>query len=138
MEDMKGDMAGAACVVGLMHALAARKAKVNAIGVIGLVENMPDGAAQRPGDIVRSLSGQTIDRAAANGAAVEPLRALQMNFSGPASGVAGDRGGDLAGRREQRAALPVRSSSNDGRPHPRSASMRTGGRVTGTCNSKEH
>jgi leucyl aminopeptidase len=61
MEDMKGDMAGAACVVGLMHALAARKAKVNAIGVIGLVENMPDGDAQRPGDIVRSLSGQTIE-----------------------------------------------------------------------------
>ncbi len=48
MEDMKGDMAGAACVTGLMHALAARKAKVNAIGVIGLVENMPDGKAQRP------------------------------------------------------------------------------------------
>ena len=45
MEDMKGDMAGAACVVGLMHALAARKAKVNAVGVIGLVENMPDGNA---------------------------------------------------------------------------------------------
>jgi len=61
MEDMKGDMAGAACVVGLMHALAARKAKVNAIGVIGLVENMPDGNAQRPGDIVASLSGQTIE-----------------------------------------------------------------------------
>ena len=61
MEDMKGDMAGAACVVGLMHALAARKAKVNAIGAIGLVENMPDGNAQRPGDIVRSMSGQTIE-----------------------------------------------------------------------------
>ncbi|MBN9457166.1 MAG: leucyl aminopeptidase [Bosea sp.] len=61
MEDMKGDMAGAACVVGLLHALAARKAKVNAIGVIGLVENMPDGNAQRPGDIVASLSGQTIE-----------------------------------------------------------------------------
>jgi leucyl aminopeptidase len=61
MEDMKGDMAGAACVVGLMHALAARKAKVNALGVIGLVENMPDGNAQRPGDIVTSLSGQTIE-----------------------------------------------------------------------------
>ena len=61
MEDMKGDMAGAACVVGLMHALAARKAKVNAIGAIGLVENMPDGNAQRPGDIVTSLSGQTIE-----------------------------------------------------------------------------
>ncbi|OYX11935.1 MAG: leucyl aminopeptidase [Rhizobiales bacterium 32-66-8] len=61
MEDMKGDMGGAACVTGLMHALAARKAKVNAIGVIGCVENMPDGAAQRPGDIVTSLSGQTIE-----------------------------------------------------------------------------
>ena len=61
MEEMKGDMAGAACVVGLMHALAARKAKVNAIGAIGLVENMPDGAAQRPGDIVKSMSGQTIE-----------------------------------------------------------------------------
>jgi leucyl aminopeptidase len=61
MEDMKGDMAGAACVTGLMQALAARKAKVNAVGVIGLVENMPDGKAQRPGDIVTSLSGQTIE-----------------------------------------------------------------------------
>jgi len=61
MEDMKGDMAGAACVVGLMHALAARKAKVNVIGAIGLVENMPDGNAQRPGDIVTSMSGQTIE-----------------------------------------------------------------------------
>jgi leucyl aminopeptidase len=61
MEDMKGDMAGAACVTGLMHALAGRKAKVNAIGAIGLVENMPDGNAQRPGDIVTSMSGQTIE-----------------------------------------------------------------------------
>ena len=61
MEDMKGDMAGAACVVGLLQALAARKARVNAVGVIGLVENMPDGNAQRPGDIVKSMSGQTIE-----------------------------------------------------------------------------
>jgi leucyl aminopeptidase len=61
MEDMKGDMGGAACVVGLMHALAARKARVNAVGAIGLVENMPDGNAQRPGDIVTSMSGQTIE-----------------------------------------------------------------------------
>ncbi|MGB5949975.1 MAG: leucyl aminopeptidase [Parvibaculum sp.] len=61
MEDMKGDMGGAACVTGLLHALAARKAKVNAIGVIGVVENMPDGNAQRPGDIVTSMSGQTIE-----------------------------------------------------------------------------
>ncbi|MBS9477939.1 leucyl aminopeptidase [Ancylobacter radicis] len=61
MEDMKGDMGGAACVVGLMHALASRKAKVNVVGLIGLVENMPDGNAQRPGDIVTSMSGQTIE-----------------------------------------------------------------------------
>jgi leucyl aminopeptidase len=61
MEDMKGDMGGAACVVGLMHALAARKAKTNVVGAIGLVENMPDGNAQRPGDIVTSMSGQTIE-----------------------------------------------------------------------------
>ena len=61
MEDMKGDMGGAACVVGLMHALAARKAKVNVVSAIGLVENMPDGNAQRPGDIVTSMSGQTIE-----------------------------------------------------------------------------
>ena len=61
MEDMKGDMGGAACVAGLMQTLAARKAKVNAIGIIGLVENMPDAAAQRPGDIVTSMSGQTIE-----------------------------------------------------------------------------
>ena len=61
MEDMKGDMAGAACVVGLMHDLAERKAKVNAVGIIGLVENMPSGTAQRPGDIVAAMSGTTIE-----------------------------------------------------------------------------
>src|ERR1700688_1478852 len=61
MEDMKADMGGAACVVGLMAALAARKAKVNVVGAIGVVENMPDGNAQRPGDIVTSMSGQTIE-----------------------------------------------------------------------------
>jgi leucyl aminopeptidase len=61
MEDMKGDMAGAATVVGLMHVLASRKAKINVIGAIGLVENMPDGNAQRPGDIVKTMSGQTIE-----------------------------------------------------------------------------
>jgi len=61
MEDMKGDMGGAACVVGLMQALGARKAKANVVGAIGLVENMPDGNAQRPGDIVTSMSGQTIE-----------------------------------------------------------------------------
>jgi leucyl aminopeptidase len=61
MEDMKWDMAGSGVVIGLMRALAKRKAKVNAVGVVGLVENMPSGAAQRPGDIVTSLSGQTIE-----------------------------------------------------------------------------
>ena len=61
MEDMKWDMGGAGAVSGLMYALAARKAKVNAVGILGLVENMPDGAAQRPGDIVTSMSGQTIE-----------------------------------------------------------------------------
>jgi leucyl aminopeptidase len=61
MEDMKGDMAGAACVAGLMQALAARKAKANVVGVVGLTENMPSGTATRPGDIVTSMSGQTIE-----------------------------------------------------------------------------
>ncbi len=61
MEDMKWDMAGAGAVVGLMAALAGRKAKVNAIGLVGLVENMPSGSAQRPGDVVVSYSGQTIE-----------------------------------------------------------------------------
>lgn len=60
MEDMKGDMAGAAAVTGLMLALARRKAKCNVVGAIGLVENAIDGKAQRPGDIVKSMSGQTI------------------------------------------------------------------------------
>ncbi|CCM75018.1 leucyl aminopeptidase [Rhizobium mesoamericanum] len=61
MEEMKGDMGGAAAVTGLMQVLATRKAAVNAVGIIGLVENMPDGNAQRPGDIVTSMSGQTIE-----------------------------------------------------------------------------
>ncbi|MGQ9368893.1 leucyl aminopeptidase [Azospirillum sp. A39] len=61
MEDMKWDMGGAAAVIGLMRALAGRKAKANVVGVVGLVENMPSGTAQRPGDIVTSLSGQTIE-----------------------------------------------------------------------------
>ncbi len=60
MDEMKGDMGGAAAVVGTMRALAARKAPVNAVGIVGLVENMPDGKAQRPGDIVRAYDGQTI------------------------------------------------------------------------------
>jgi leucyl aminopeptidase len=61
MEDMTYDMAGSAVVVGLMKTLAIRKAKVNAVGVVGLVENMPDGNAQRPGDIIKSYSGKTIE-----------------------------------------------------------------------------
>ena len=61
MEDMTYDMAGSAVVVGLMKSLALRKAKINAVGVVGLVENMPGGNAQRPGDIVKSYSGQTIE-----------------------------------------------------------------------------
>ncbi len=61
MDEMKGDMGGAAAVSGVMLALAKRKAKANVIGIVGLVENMPDGNAQRPGDIVTSMSGQTIE-----------------------------------------------------------------------------
>lgn len=61
MEDMKWDMGGAAAVAGAMKALAGRRAKAHVIGVCGLVENMPDGLAQRPGDVVTSMSGQTIE-----------------------------------------------------------------------------
>ena len=61
MYDMKGDMAGGAAVVGLIRALAERKAKVNVVGVVGLVENMPSGTAFKPGDIVKTLSGRTIE-----------------------------------------------------------------------------
>ncbi|NNE59238.1 MAG: leucyl aminopeptidase [Hellea sp.] len=61
MWDMKGDMGGSAAVVGAMIGIAGRKAKANVIGIIGLVENMPDGRAQNPGDIVKSMSGQTIE-----------------------------------------------------------------------------
>ena len=61
MEDMTYDMAGSAAVVGLMKSLALRKANINAVGVVGLVENMVSGIAQRPGDIVKSYSGKTIE-----------------------------------------------------------------------------
>jgi leucyl aminopeptidase len=61
MEDMKFDMGGAGAVIGLMAALAGRRAKVDAIGMVGLVENMPSGTAQRPGDVVKSYSGQTVE-----------------------------------------------------------------------------
>ncbi|MFY9287629.1 MAG: leucyl aminopeptidase [Alphaproteobacteria bacterium] len=61
MEDMKWDMGGAGAVIGAMKALAGRKAKANVIGIVGLVENMPSGNAQRPGDIVTTMSGQTVE-----------------------------------------------------------------------------
>ena len=61
MEDMKWDMGGAGAVAGAMLAIAGRKAKANVVGICGLVENMPDGHAQRPGDVVTSMSGQTIE-----------------------------------------------------------------------------
>jgi len=61
MEEMVMDMGGAAAVTGAMYALASRKAKVNAVGILGLVENMPDGNAQRPGDVVKTMSGQTVE-----------------------------------------------------------------------------
>ncbi len=61
MEAMKWDMGGAGAVVGAMKALAGRKAKANVVGVCGLVENMPDGNAQRPGDVVTTMSGQTVE-----------------------------------------------------------------------------
>jgi len=61
MEDMKWDMGGAAAVAGSLLALAGRKAEANVIGVCGLVENMPDGNAQRPGDVVTTMSGQTVE-----------------------------------------------------------------------------
>jgi leucyl aminopeptidase len=61
MITMKGDMAGGAAVVGAIHALAARKAKVDAVGVVGLVENLPSGSAYKPGDVVTTMSGRTIE-----------------------------------------------------------------------------
>lgn len=61
LDQMKYDMAGSAAVVGTMHVLSSRGAKINAVGVVGLVENMPDGGAQRPGDIVTSMSGKTVE-----------------------------------------------------------------------------
>jgi len=61
MEDMKWDMAAAGAVTGAMRLLAARKARANVVGVCALVENMPGGNAQRPGDVVKSMSGQTVE-----------------------------------------------------------------------------
>ena len=61
MEDMKWDMAGAGAVIGLMAALAGRRAHVDVVGMVGLVENMPSGSAQRPGDVVKTYSGQTVE-----------------------------------------------------------------------------
>src|SRR5260221_11912277 len=61
MEDMKWDMGGAGAIVGAMRLIAGRKAKANVVAVCALVENMPDGNAQRPGDVVKSMSAQTIE-----------------------------------------------------------------------------
>jgi leucyl aminopeptidase len=61
MMGMKGDMGGAAAVAGTLQALAARKSRAHVVGIVGLVENMPDGKAQRPDDVVKSMSGQTIE-----------------------------------------------------------------------------
>jgi leucyl aminopeptidase len=61
MEDMKGDMGGAAAVVGAMHAIASRRSPAHVVGIIGIVENMPSGTAMRPGDILRAMSGTTIE-----------------------------------------------------------------------------
>ena len=61
MRSVKWDMGGSGVVIGLMKALAGRKAKVNAVGVVGLVENMPSSTAQRPGDVVKTMSGQTVE-----------------------------------------------------------------------------
>lgn len=61
MDEMKGDMAGAAAILGLFNALAIKKTDVHVVGILGMVENMPSGTAQRPGDIVKSMSGQTIE-----------------------------------------------------------------------------
>ena len=84
MEDMKWDMGGAAAVTGAMCAVASRKMKRNIVGIVGLVENMPDGNAQRPGDVVTSMSGQTIEviNTDAEGRLVlaDCLTYCQMNF----------------------------------------------------------
>jgi leucyl aminopeptidase len=61
MEDMTMDMGGAGTVAGVMKAIALRKAKANVVGIVGLVENMPDGRAQRPGDVVKSMKGDTVE-----------------------------------------------------------------------------
>ena len=105
MEDMKGDMGGAAAVTGLMHALAARKAKVNAVGVIGLVENMPDGAAQRPGDIVTAHVGQDHrDHQHRRRGPPRPRRRARLH-RGPLQAEVHDRSRD-ADRRDHRRARP--------------------------------
>ena len=105
MEDMKWDMAGAGAVIGAMQALAARKAKVNVVGVVGLVENMPSGTAQRPGDIVKSMSGQTIEvhQHRRRGPARARRRALVL--PGPLQAAGDDRSRD-ADRRDHGRARP--------------------------------
>ncbi len=105
MEDMKWDMGGAGAVAGAMLALAGRKAKAHVIGVCGLVENMPDGNAQRPGDVVTSMSGQTIE--VINTDAEGPARAVRRDHLGAAHARRQDdrRSGD-ADRRDDRRARP--------------------------------
>ena len=132
MEDMKGDMAGAACVVGLMHALAARKAKVNAVGAIGLVENMPDGNAQRPGDIVKTMSGQTIEIINTDAEGRLVLADVLHYVNTQAQAEIHDRSGD-ADRRDHRGARPgIRRHVLQRRPAVRAADQgRAGDRWSG-------
>ncbi len=123
MEEMKTDMGGAAAVTGVMHALAGRKAKVNAVGILGLVENMPGGEAIRPGDILTSMSGQTIEviNTDAEGPPRPGRRALVLPrpLQAPVHDRPGDpdRGHDR--RPGQRPGGPVRQRRGPGRGHPR-------------------
>ena len=81
LDELKCDMGGSGVVIGLMKALAGRKAKVNVVGVVGCVENMPDGNAQRPGDIVTSMSGQTIEILDTDGSPVESNQGKRFDVS---------------------------------------------------------
>ena len=103
MGDMKWDMAGAGVVIGLMRLLATRQAKVNAVGIVGLVENMPGGNAQRPGDIVRSMSGQTIEVLNTDAEGRLVLADVAVVLPGPLQAEADDRSRDADRRRHRRA-----------------------------------
>ena len=106
MEDMKGDMGGAAAVIGAMKALAGRKAKAHVVGIIGLVENMPDGAAQRPGDIVTAKSGKTIEIINTDAEGRLVLCDLLDLCRGAVQAAADDRSGD-ADRRDHGRPRPL-------------------------------